>query len=225
MKKCKGTGKATGSGCETPLLDRAFKYGLCKPCYAKWLFETDEGRKTLYRVKSKASAEAREIKAKAIQNLYKQPKKKAQDLASMPFSKLKHNTQFSACNPYIRKRDEVNFGVSISSMNHINDAGHFFSIGDNEALRFSPQNIHGQDRSDNYFKSGNIKDYEEGLRRRFSDDYVEELYRLNIETSKRKVLDRELVLRINKLYKYLLKKEIWIFRHDEFENYLKVMKL
>ena len=52
MKRCKGNNKAANyNGCGS-LIERAFKYGLCRPCYTKWLFETDEGRKRLNWVKS-----------------------------------------------------------------------------------------------------------------------------------------------------------------------------
>lgn len=220
MKKCKGAALANGYGCNSEI-EHPFKFGLCKPCYADWLFHSIPGKRFFEKMTLKAKTEKNNKIAKIINPV---PRKKYTKVEQMSYQELKIATQ-RACNDYIRLRDDVNYGICISSENKINDAGHFFSIGSNAALRYSPQNIHGQNRGDNYFKSGNLVEYEKGLRLRHGNAYMDELYELHAKTMQSKVLDKELVLRINKLYKYLAKKGIWVFTHLEFENLLNLMKL
>lgn len=219
MTYCKGIGLAMNYGCGNQIIEK-FKYGLCKPCYAHWLYKTPEGKKKLARAQLKAKKQ----QSDKVYNLYNPERKKRTLLKDMSFQEMKIATQ-RVCNEYIRLRDECMHGICISSETSINDAGHFFSIGSNEALRYSPQNIHGQNRSDNFFKSGNLIEYEKGLRMRYGNDYMDELYKLHAETMKKKILSKDYVLKINKFYKYLAKKGIWITRHEEFENLLNLMEL
>jgi hypothetical protein len=218
-KKCKGVPSTDYNGCGS-LIERAFKFGLCKPCYVKWLFNTDKGKEHLNKIKLKVKTE----KNKKVAAIYTKERRPAKKLEEMSMRELKIVTQ-KVCNAYIRQRDEINYGMCISSENKIDDAGHFFSIGSNEALRFSPQNIHGQNRRDNTYLSGNLREYEIGLKLRYGQPYVDDLYELHAQTMKAKVLTRDYVLKINKLYKYLSKKGIWVHTHLEFENYLNLMKL
>lgn len=53
-KNCKGTGKAKGYGCGSMQLYR--KYGLGRECgcYGEWLFSSEEGRKTIYKIRSRS---------------------------------------------------------------------------------------------------------------------------------------------------------------------------
>ena len=222
MKPCKGTGIAKNSGCNETVYN-PFKFGLCKPCYAKWLFNTPNGKAYMEKIRLKAHKKTDEKVQRALSELYKNPRKKKLKLEEMSFRELKIRTQY-ICNEYIRTRDRINHGISISSERPINDAGHFFSVGGNEALRYSPQNIHGQDRHDNAYKGGNLVEYEKGLVLRYGKFYVQELYDLKEKYSKIKYLDRDKVLRINKLYKYLLKKAIWVYSHSDFENFLELTK-
>jgi hypothetical protein len=220
MKKCKGHGRAINYGCG--LEKDIFKYGLCKPCYAYWLYHTPSGLKFLNQTQENAKKKVLNERNDNLSKLYSKPRKKYTKVEDMSFPDLKVATQ-RVCNDYIRLRDEINFGMCISSETKINDAGHFFSIGENAGLRFSPQNIHGQSRHDNYFLSANKIEYEKGLRLRHGNAYMDELYRLNTETMRTKQLTRDYVLKINKLYKRLAKKGIWIFTHEEFEDYLNII--
>lgn len=223
MKPCKGTGIAHGSGCNE-IIYNPFKFGLCKPCYAKWLYNTKNGLEYVEKMSLKAHKKTDEKIQKTLCQLYRNPRKKRTKLEQMSIQELKIRTQ-DVCNKYIRTRDNINHGISISSERPINDAGHFFSVGANPSLRYSPQNIHGQDRHDNGYNGGNRIDYEKGLVMRFGRAYVDELYELKEKYSGVRYLTQDKVLKINKLYKHLLKKGIWIFKHDEFENYLELINV
>lgn len=122
-------------------------------------------------------------------------------------------------NPYIRERDEVNFGVSISDHGKISDAGHYFSRGAVPGMRFNVQNIHGQSKSGNMYKSGDLINYRAGLIKRHGLSYVDELEAMRLVSCKAKNLDRLNVLIIAETYLYLSKAKIWVFRHVEFEKY------
>lgn len=221
MKLCKGTGIAKNSGCGKPC--EPFKFGLDKTCFFDWLNNTNNGKEYYQKVRLNAHKEVEKKVQDALSGYYRAPRKKRTKLEEMSFRELKIRTQ-DICNEYIRTRDRINHGISISSERPIDDAGHFFSVGGNEALRYSPQNIHGQDRHDNAYKGGNLVEYEKGLVLRYGKFYVQELYDLKEKYSKIKYLDRDKVLRINKLYKHLLKKAIWVYSHSDFENFLELTK-
>jgi hypothetical protein len=219
MKYCKGNGQALNYGCGNQI-EQSFKYGLCKPCYAHWLYKTPKGLEKL----NTAQKNAQKQHADKLAKLYNPNRKKYTKIADMDMNRLKIATQ-RVCNQYIRLRDEINHGICISSERKINDAGHFFSIGSNQSLRFSPQNIHGQNARDNRFNGANLLEYEKGLRLRYGYKYVEELYDLNGKLAGKKVLTRDYVLRVNLLYKELAKSGKWIFRHEEFEKLLNTVEL
>lgn len=48
IKKCKGTGKAKGSGCGEE--KNILRYGLCKECFKNWIFSTEQGLDILSKV-------------------------------------------------------------------------------------------------------------------------------------------------------------------------------
>lgn len=216
MKKCKGGGIANGAGCGL-LIIKPFKFGLCKPCYASWLYKTDAGNKYL----DKMSLKAKKENSNKISKLYNPySRRTAKKVEDMDLRELKKATE-RVCNTYIRMRDRINHGICISSNYEIEHAGHFFSVGSNQALRYSPQNIHGQSVYSNKHKHSDRDNYVIGLKMRYGQSYLDELEELNAETKKIKVLTKDYVLSVNKLYKHLIKKGIWIFKHSEFDELLK----
>lgn len=137
-----------------------------------------------------------------------------------PTDKMIQHVQTKIVNPYIRERDQTNFGISISDNGPISDAGHYYSVGSKQGLRFSPQNIHGQSRSGNshLFKGGDLINYRHGLVRRFGENYVKELDHLAMLSEGRKSLDRHNVILIGETYLYLRKHKIWVFTQKEFDQ-------
>ena len=75
---------------------------------------------------------------------------------------------------WIRKRDK---GQPCISCGHptFSDAGHFYPVGTYPALEFDEDNVHGQCRSCNYFKSGNLLDYRRNLVHKIGEYRLEAL--------------------------------------------------
>ena len=146
-KPCKGTGQAKGYGCGKPTKHRV--YGLGKMCcYGDWLFNSDVGKAKLQKAINKAQKPRKDLEKAAIN------KKARTSLGA-----LKEQTQI-LFNKYIRLRDEGK--PCISSNIHYKsdfDAGHCFSVGSYEGLRYDYDNVHGQSIHDNRFKEGNVTDY------------------------------------------------------------------
>jgi hypothetical protein len=137
-----------------------------------------------------------------------------------PTSEMIQHVQSKIVNPYIRERDNTCFyGKSISDHGAISDAGHFYSVGAKPAMRFNPQNIHGQSASGNRFKGSDALNYRRGLVHRFGEDYVKELEYQAMMSEGSKSLDRLNVLMIGETYLHLHKNKIWVFTLKEFEKH------
>jgi len=134
-----------------------------------------------------------------------------------PLGKMITHVQSKFVNPYIRVRDQDCYGVSISDNGQISDAGHYFPVGSYNGMRFRVDNIHGQSRSGNSFKGGDLHNYRKGLINRHGIYYVE---KLELAAQKYKQIgykfDRISVILTAETYKYILKNKIWIFDHEEF---------
>jgi gamma-glutamylcyclotransferase (GGCT)/AIG2-like uncharacterized protein YtfP len=78
-------------------------------------------------------------------------------------------------NEYIRNRDQDKPCISCGKYTTL-QAGHFYSAGHYPALRYDEDNTWGQCLPCNYFRSGNLIEYEKNLRRRIGDDRVESLH-------------------------------------------------
>ena len=75
---------------------------------------------------------------------------------------------------YIRKRDEGQPCISCSKYREL-QAGHYYSAGKFERLRFDPRNVNGQCKSCNYFMSGNLIEYRKNLIKKIGNEEVEKL--------------------------------------------------
>lgn len=76
--------------------------------------------------------------------------------------------------PFIRKRDEGQPCISCGKY-HVLQAGHFYSAGEYPALRFLEDNVNGQCKHCNYFKSGNLIPYRLNLIKKIGVERVEHL--------------------------------------------------
>jgi hypothetical protein len=146
--------------------------------------------------------------------------KRYTDWKAKPLPKLIKYVQDEFCNPYIRERDRNNFGTCISSGGKIEHAGHFFSIGGHEGMRFNLQNIHGQSVYSNHFKSGDQLNYRKGLIARHGQAYVDDLEQQEaIYKRYGHKFTRFEVIGIGKTYKYLMENRIWVYTQNEFMKY------
>lgn len=77
-------------------------------------------------------------------------------------------------NEYIRLRDKDETCISCGKYKEL-QAGHFYSAGHNQCLRFNEDNIHGQCVQCNMHLNGNLLEYRKGLIRRYNEDFVTKL--------------------------------------------------
>ena len=141
-------------------------------------------------------------------------------------NRLIHHVQFHIVNPYIRARDTALFkGKCISCDNEpISGAGHRFSVGDYPGMRFLISNIHGQGTDCNQFQDGNVRAFDEGLKARFGEKFVQKLHATaNAYQHGHFKLLRHEIIEIGHTYKYLHENKIWIFSETQFENYLNII--
>lgn len=54
-------------------------------------------------------------------------------------------------------------------------AGHYFSAGHNEAIRFDERNVNGQSMRDNYYLHGNFDGYTKGMLKKYGQKVIDEL--------------------------------------------------
>ena len=88
-------------------------------------------------------------------------------------------------NKYIRERDKFKPCISCGVTSQDNwQAGHFWAMGPNGALRYNEDNCHKQCVSCNTFKSGNLLEYRLGLIRRIGIDRVNALDELRHDIHK-----------------------------------------
>jgi len=85
--------------------------------------------------------------------------------------KLKAQTEF---NKFIRQRDSHLVCISCQRSG-IEQAGHFYSAGHYNRLRFNEDNVHGQCKRCNYFLSGNLNEYRKNLEKRIGPERLESL--------------------------------------------------
>lgn len=102
-------------------------------------------------------------------------------------------------NAFVRMRDKHKGCISCES-GRVDDAGHFFPIGSKwriSFLRFNTKLIHGQCRQCNsYTGGGNLHGYIEGIKRRYGDAYLAEMYEIKrlAEQGEERVTREDLVL-------------------------------
>jgi len=195
-KKCKGTGKATGSGCgEQKYIVR---YGLCQDCLTEWLLNSDEGGKILE--KYRISAHKKTIKK------YKQEAKKQKEQAkNKSYYQRKLQTEINAIVRLI-DIDCSCISCGYSGTGRQFHAGHYHSVGGHADLRYNLHNIHKQCSICNNHLSGNIKGYQKGLINRYGRDYLEFVENLPAETHKKLDIQelKELIIKAKKIHKEIL---------------------
>lgn len=152
-KKCKGQNKAAGfKGCGKMVDVKYRSWGLCHNCKIEFLTTTEKGKIIVEKATIKATA--KRVKAeKELEQAFVDKK------ARKSLGALKEQTQ-RLFNKYIRLRDQGMPCISENTPYQSDfDAGHCFSVGNYEGLRFDYDNCHGQSIQGNRFKEGNHADY------------------------------------------------------------------
>jgi hypothetical protein len=215
-KNCKGTGKAKGFGCGNLSYKRT--YGLCDNCLKEWAYNTYLGHEYL------AKTSLRKVRKEKKDS---KPKRKYVKWIDKPTNEMITYIQDNIVNPYIRMRDIHVHGIhnSISGGGKITDAGHFYTVKNNQKLRFCVQNIHGQSLGHNrdIADPGHLNEYRIGLINRYGENYLKELQELSKDSNNWPKLLRVDYIEIGKTYERLTKKRIWCFRHEEFLNYMRII--
>ena len=162
-KPCKAQNKAKNyDGCGTITDVKRRKFGLCPTCYYNWMNETEEGKK--HKEKQflpKVQAKVRNIKkAKTLQ--------KKIDIMSPDKYRKKY------LQPVINEIARlIDFGCSCIATNNYGkmNGGHYRSVGSNRTIALNLHNIHIQSFESNVYKSGDDKNYKDGLIDRYGKDY------------------------------------------------------
>lgn len=176
-KKCKGTGKAIGSGCKE--LHYIKRYGLCEKCYIKWMFDTPEGKAhmKLYTIKGSKKA-IKEVKVKH------QTEVKKQKIESMSIDALKVAVK-EPFQKLIRIRDHRKPCICCGKQLPFNigdyDAGHFKKAENYSGTIFHPDNVHGQLVYCNKHLNGNESNYALNLPNRIGQERFDKLIELSLK--------------------------------------------
>lgn len=165
-KPCKGTGKASGYGCEKEVpvafygrVNRKYGLGLSCGCYAKWLTTTEAGKEKIERSRIKAKKEVEKTqKAK-----HKAEKVKVTNWKN----KLQTKVQEIA-----RLIDHGQLCLARQIECKQAHGGHVFSKGGHAEMRFNLHNIHKQSAYSNTFKNDDGL-MQEGIIREYGNEYLE----------------------------------------------------
>lgn len=203
-KICKGTGKAKGHGCGDKKL--MHRYGLCKDCFATWLYGTPQGLDTLRRNTLKAKEDVK----KDTERRYKQKRKiEKESILKKSYFETQLQTEI---NTIVRLIDNDMGCISCghgweTPWKRQAHAGHYHSVGSDPTLRFNLQNIYKQCSICNNWKSANLLEYNKGIIAVYGEDHLEVIQTLQAR-HKELHLSREdlkeLVLKARKIKKDIL---------------------
>ena len=164
-KKCKGTGKAAGHGCDK--LSSKRKYGLCQSCYRDWLLNTEAGKEMRQKCTISAKIKVKRDKHKEEVKAKKEFKEKNKSIAALILEARKPYQQ------WIRMRDANNSCISCGQIDSdIWDAGHFKKAELYTGLIFDERNTAKQCRKCNVYLNGNEGEYRKRLIEKFGPEWV-----------------------------------------------------
>lgn len=102
-------------------------------------------------------------------------------------------------NKYIRLRDKDKGCISCGKqLDKKHDAGHYFNANNHWAVRFHPDNVHGQCVECNQWKHGNLIEYRKGLLNRIGHDGLAWLESFATETRKYTIEELKEIIAIYK---------------------------
>lgn len=209
LKICdKGINKAKGVvGCGASTLK--LTYGLCNSCL--WdFYHNDERGKIIYQ---KCFLPKVSLKLKSFdKEETKQMKENIKTLSDYAKELQKE------INTIVRLIDKGSQCIStLKPLNNKFDAGHFYSVGSNPALRFHLDNIHAQSVYANQYLSGDQINYINGLSEVYGADYKDYVLNLKSVYKVLKLSKDELKAKIiiaKEIVKELKLKDLNYFRSD-----------
>lgn len=152
----------------------------CSPKCALDLVKTTEGKQKVTKIKRQQNNKERK--------------------ENRPIAAFKKQAQ-KAVNAYVRARDRsAGYGCISCENGGIDHAGHYYTVGGNDGLRFDDRLIHGQCVACNVFKSGNLESYQRGIIARYGEDYWQMMVSAKAEQKSGKAYDREMLEHIRKDY-------------------------
>lgn len=113
-----------------------------------------------------------------------------------PKLKIKAQNYFNA---FIRERDKDSFCISCQK-SRVEQAGHFYSAGHHNHLRFHEDNVHGQCLRCNYYLGGNLNKFRVNLEIKIGKTRLEKLDLLASNKTAHK-LDRFFLIEICEKYR------------------------
>ena len=157
-KKCKGIGIANGfNGCGIETLNR--EHGLCSSCRYEF-YMTDERGKIEF---EKRKIKIKSVKEKAFKSDLKDKIKTFSDYAKELQKEV---------NTIVRLIDKGSVCIStLKPLNEKFDAGHFYSVGSNPAIRFNLFNIYAQSVYANQYLSGDQTNFMNGLSKLYGEEH------------------------------------------------------
>lgn len=160
-KRCKGTSKALGYGCNEPQHERVLGLGKKCGCYKEWLLHTPEGQEYLSSVTLKITKPRVDLE-----------NAQAERKDRVKLGHLLSNTK-NTCHEYIRERDKGKDCISCG-IPYLEDfqAGHFYKAELYSNLKYDEFNISGQCRQCNLRKEGNESGYRAGIIQRYGFDHL-----------------------------------------------------
>jgi hypothetical protein len=176
-RKCRGTGKASGSGCGTMVpqihfgrANRIYGIGQSCGCYQKWLLETAEGGLHLSRGIKKGVAKHKSQQEKSDRIIAKKKKQKM-TTALMTKDQYRSKVLQPIINHIAREIDKGYPCIATGNYGKEN-GGHYISVGSNVTICLNLHNIHIQSFESNHFKSGDTVKYRMGIISTYGKDYM-----------------------------------------------------
>lgn len=195
---CKSHGKANGfKSCGKSMTEFEKRtFGMCNVCL--WdFYHNDERGKVIYQ---KSFLPKVSLKLKSIQK--ENEKKMRNNIKTL--SNYQKELQ-KEVNTIVRLIDKGSQCIStLKPLNEKYDAGHFYSVGSNPALRFHLDNIHAQSVYANQHLSGDQINYINGLRHVYGSDYKDYVLSLKSRYKVLKLSKEELIDKI-KIAKQIVK--------------------
>lgn len=209
QKICKkGINKALGfEGCGKETFK--LQYGLCPKCLYDF-YTKDERGKILYQ---KSFLPKVSLKLKSFDKAKTKQMKESIKTHSDYCKELQKEI-----NTIVRLIDKGSQCIStLKPLNEKYDAGHFYSVGSNPALRFHLDNIHAQSVYANQYLSGDQINYINGLSKVYSSeykDYVLSLKSVYKDLKLSKEVLKEKIKIAKEIVKELKEKDLNYFRSD-----------
>ena len=156
----------------------------CPKCDQDLLIANFSSTRAKYCLNCKKIVELEQKQEMTARALGRSQNKKQKKVEIISKKALKDKVQ-RVFNKFIRLRDKYKPCISCGVTSQDNwQAGHFWAMGSNGALRYHEENCHKQCISCNTFKSGNLLEYRLGLVKRIGIDRVNALDEMRHDVKK-----------------------------------------